>query len=74
MYRDWAWDAFVAINATTRIGSGFSSISNVDIAGGGSFNNEQESFFFAEVLKYVYLIHAPVSNCLPALLFFDSKL
>ena len=69
MYRDWAWDAFVAINATTRIGSGFSSISNVDVLGGGSFNNEQESFFFAEVLKYVYLIHAPVSNFLRVLLF-----
>lgn len=61
-YREWAWDAFVAINATTRVGSGFSSISDVTVPGGGSFSNEQESFFFAEVLKYVYLIHAPVST------------
>lgn len=58
-YQEWAWDAFVAINATTRVGSGFSSISDVTVPGGGSFSNEQESFFFAEVLKYVYLIHAP---------------
>ena len=61
MYRDWAWDAFVAINATCRVGNGFSSISNVNIPGGGSFNNEQESFLFAEVMKYSYLIQTTVS-------------
>ena len=61
MYQDWAWEAFVAINATTRVGQGFSEISNVDVANGGSFENVQESFLFAEVLKYSYLIHAPVS-------------
>ena len=61
MYRDWAWDAFVAINATTRVGSGFSSINDVNQVGGGGFQNVQESFLFAEVMKYSYLIHAPVS-------------
>ncbi|KAI9876101.1 MAG: maturation of Asn-linked oligosaccharides protein [Pleopsidium flavum] len=58
-YRDWAWDAFLAINATTRTGSGFSSISNVNAPGGGAKTDNQESFLFAEVLKYSYLIHAP---------------
>jgi len=62
MYRDWAWDAFVAINATTRTGSGFSSISDVNAPGGGEKTDNQESFLFAEVLKYSYLIHAPVSD------------
>ena len=61
MYQDWAWDAFLAINATTRTGQGFSAISDVNAAKGGSFLNVQESFLFAEVLKYSYLIHAPVS-------------
>lgn len=61
MYRDWSWDAFVAINATTRVGSGFSSINDVNTPGGGGFQNVQESFFFAEVMKYSYLIHAAVS-------------
>lgn len=61
MYQDWAWDAFVAINATTRVGNGFSEISDVNAANGGSFENVQESFLFAEVMKYSYLIHAPVS-------------
>ena len=61
MYQDWAWDAFVAINATTRVGKGFSAISDVNASNGGEFLNDQESFLFAEVLKYSYLIHAPVS-------------
>ncbi|KAF6222798.1 hypothetical protein HO133_000847 [Letharia lupina] len=61
MYQDWAWEAFVAINATTRVGQGFSEISNVNAANGGSFDNVQESFLFAEVMKYSYLIHAPDS-------------
>lgn len=61
MYQDWAWDAFVAINATTRVGQGFSEISDVNAANGGSFDNVQESFLFAEVMKYSYLIHAPDS-------------
>lgn len=59
-YQDWAWDAFVAINATCRVGAGFSSMNNVSESGAGGFANEQESFLFAEVLKYSYLIHAPV--------------
>ena len=49
----------MAINATTRVGSGYSSIRNVNIKGGGGFSNFQESFWFAEVLKYSYLIQAP---------------
>jgi mannosyl-oligosaccharide alpha-1,2-mannosidase len=57
-YQDWAWDAFVAINATTRVGSGYSSIQDVDAVGGGGFTDFQESFWFAEVLKYSYLIQS----------------
>lgn len=58
-YQDWAWDAFLAINSTTRVGSGYSSIRDVNVAGGGGFTDFQESFWFAEVLKYSYLIQAP---------------
>ncbi|KAI8936686.1 hypothetical protein NX059_007078 [Plenodomus lindquistii] len=58
MYQDWAWDAFVAINATTRVGSGYSSISDVNVKDGGNHTDFQESFWFAEVLKYSYLIQA----------------
>lgn len=58
-YQDWAWDAFLAINETCRVGSGYSSIRDVNAVGGGvGFHNFQESFWFAETLKYTYLIHA----------------
>ncbi|KAI1453300.1 glycoside hydrolase family 47 protein [Annulohypoxylon moriforme] len=57
-YQDWAWDAFQAINSTCAAGVGYSSITNVNAPGGGSFDDFQESFWFAEVLKYSYLIQA----------------
>jgi mannosyl-oligosaccharide alpha-1,2-mannosidase len=57
-YQEWAWDAFLRINATCATGSGFSAISDVNQAKGGQFFDSQESFWFAEVLKYSYLIHA----------------
>lgn len=60
-YQNWAWDAFVAINETCRAGSGYSSIRDVNKDRGGEFDDFQESFWFAEVLKYSYLIHAEVS-------------
>lgn len=55
-YRDWAWDAFKAINATCRTSSGFTSVADVMSATGGARVDTQESFWFAEVLKYFYLI------------------
>ena len=61
IYQEWAWEAFVAINKTCSVGSGFSSINDVNAPDGGGFSNFQESFWFAEVLKYSYLIHAEVS-------------
>lgn len=60
MYRDWAWDAFVAINSTTRVEYGFTLINDVNTPGGGDKLDYQESFLFAELLKYSYLIQAPV--------------
>ncbi|KAK3381543.1 glycoside hydrolase [Podospora didyma] len=57
-YQEWAWQAFKAVNATCRVGSGYSSIDNVNKPEGGGFTNFQESFWFAEVLKYSYLIFA----------------
>jgi mannosyl-oligosaccharide alpha-1,2-mannosidase len=50
----WAWNAFKAINATTRVGSGYSGITDVNGPNGGSFTNFQDSFFFAEAMKYRY--------------------
>lgn len=60
-YRDWSWAAFKAINQYCRTDTGFSSITDVDAPEGGSKGDVQESFVFAEVMKYVYLIHLEVS-------------
>lgn len=57
-YQDWVWDAFQAVNQTTRVGSGYSEINDVNVVGGGGFTNFQDSFLFAEVLKYSYLTFA----------------
>ncbi|KAF4538083.1 Glycoside hydrolase family 47 [Lasiodiplodia theobromae] len=57
-YQDWAWEAFTSINATTRQGSGFTAVTNVNVANGGSADDNQESFLFAEVMKYAYLMFA----------------
>ncbi|KAL4863688.1 hypothetical protein BDV12DRAFT_25423 [Aspergillus spectabilis] len=58
-YREWVWDAFTSINKYCRTGSGFAGLRDVNAAnGGGQFDN-QESFIFAEVLKYAYLTFAP---------------
>lgn len=55
-YRDWAWEAFQAINTTCRTSSGFAALTDVMKANGGRKSDMQESFWFAEVLKYFYLI------------------
>ncbi|KOS22701.1 putative mannosyl-oligosaccharide alpha-1 [Escovopsis weberi] len=55
-YREMAWEGFLAINRTTRTGSGYSSIFDVTQADGGGFYDSMESFWFAETLKYMYLI------------------
>lgn len=52
------WNSFKAINATCRTDSGFAAVSNVNTAGGGSKYDNEESFLFAEVMKYAYLVHA----------------
>ncbi|KAF3910432.1 hypothetical protein ABW20_dc0105913 [Dactylellina cionopaga] len=55
-YRDWAWDAFLAINASCRTDNGFTSTGDVSKPDGGKKHDKQESFWFAEVLKYLFLI------------------
>ncbi|KAL8627033.1 hypothetical protein Q9189_007271 [Teloschistes chrysophthalmus] len=59
IYRDWAWDAFVALNTTCRAKNGFSAITDINAYGRGNSMKHQESFLFAEVLKYSYMIQKP---------------
>jgi mannosyl-oligosaccharide alpha-1,2-mannosidase len=54
-YQDWAWDAFLAINETTRMEHGFNYFRDVRRPH-GSMGNNQESYFFSETLKYLWLI------------------
>ncbi|GAB1212382.1 maturation of Asn-linked oligosaccharides protein [Aspergillus terreus] len=57
-YREWIWNAFVAINKYCRTSSGFAGLQDVNAANGGGRYDNQESFLFAEVMKYVYLAHS----------------
>jgi mannosyl-oligosaccharide alpha-1,2-mannosidase len=53
------WNAFVNINKYSRTESGFAELTDVNAVNGGGRYDNQESFLFAEVLKYAYLTHAP---------------
>lgn len=61
-YQDMAWQAISAILSKCRAGSAFSSINDVTQANGGGASDDMESFWFAEVLKYAYLIFAEESE------------
>ncbi|KAL4997893.1 mannosyl-oligosaccharide alpha-1,2-mannosidase 1B [Aspergillus recurvatus] len=58
-YREWVWNAFTNINKYCRTASGFAGLENVNAKNGGGRIDNQESFIFAEVLKYSYLTFAP---------------
>lgn len=64
MYQDWSWNAFTAIRSKCKREFGYGFIPNVNDPE-AKFDPRvemyQESFFFAETLKYLYIIHAPVS-------------
>lgn len=55
-YQKWAWAAFQAIEKFCKTESGYSSISDVTADDGGVKLDKQESFIYAEVFKYLYLI------------------
>lgn len=63
-YREWAWSTFEAIEKFCKTESGYSSISDVTKVDGGTKLDKQESFVFAEVFKYLYLMFADVGNLL----------
>lgn len=54
-YRDWAWDAAEAIERHCRTDTGYSGLKDVRYV--NSLKDDvQQSFFFAETLKYLFLI------------------
>lgn len=60
-WQDMAWQAFEAIAAACRTGSAYAQLEDVMRPGGGAFIDQMQSFWMAEVLKYLYLIFAPES-------------
>ena len=61
MYQEWSWKAFEAIQAKCKTDLGYVGVANVYNATSPFRIDNQESFFFAETLKYLYLIQAGVS-------------
>ncbi|KAL1923069.1 uncharacterized protein VTP21DRAFT_9445 [Calcarisporiella thermophila] len=57
-YQDVGWKIFKSIDLYCKTPSGFSGLNDVTRLDGGQ-NNNQESFFFAETLKYLYLLFSP---------------
>lgn len=57
-WAEYVWDAFVAINTTARNDVAFAGVNNAAMPFGGSQSDGLDSFFFAEVLKYLYLTFA----------------
>src|SRR5437899_3027651 len=55
IYQERAWEAFEHITAATISRYGYSAINDV-MRLGGSKRNNQESFWLAETLKYLFLI------------------
>ncbi len=63
-YRDWAWEAFQAIERACRAEYGYAAIADVTKPPEQiQLLDESESFWGAETLKYLYLIFADVDIC-----------
>ncbi|KAG9508411.1 Mannosyl-oligosaccharide 1,2-alpha-mannosidase IB, partial [Fragariocoptes setiger] len=55
-YREWAWDFAQALDRYCRVEAGYSGLRNVYDPNYRNLDDVQQSFFLAEVLKYLYLI------------------
>ncbi|KAJ1674526.1 hypothetical protein EV182_003103 [Spiromyces aspiralis] len=60
-YRDWAWKIWKGIQANCRVDGGYAGIKDVNKGRSAGYVNGQESFVYAETLKYLYLIFADPS-------------
>ncbi|XP_032670377.1 endoplasmic reticulum mannosyl-oligosaccharide 1,2-alpha-mannosidase isoform X1 [Odontomachus brunneus] len=55
-YQDWGWRIFQAFENYTKVEDGYTSISNVRNVHNIRQQDMTESFWFAETLKYLYLL------------------
>jgi len=61
IYREWGWEVFQSIEKYCRAQYGYGSLKNVDLPSMQP-QDEMESFFLAETLKYLYLLFDPDSE------------
>ena len=54
VYREWSWEIFQAIEEHCKTDAGYVALKNVDTK---KQDDRMESFFLAETLKYLWLIH-----------------
>ncbi|KAL9188419.1 hypothetical protein ACHAXT_006797 [Thalassiosira profunda] len=54
VYREWSWEIFQAIEEHCKTDAGYAALKNVDTK---KQDDRMESFFLAETLKYLWLIH-----------------
>lgn len=61
IYREWGWEVFLAIEKYCKTHVAYGSLGNVqdDTA---APRDDMESFFLAETLKYLFLLHDPDSE------------
>lgn len=57
-YQDWGWNIFLGIEKYTKVGGGYTTISNVRNPLDTRPRDMMESFFLGETLKYLYLLFA----------------
>ncbi|KAF2672827.1 seven-hairpin glycosidase [Microthyrium microscopicum] len=60
-YRDWAWEAFEAMEKYCKTEFGYAGIEDVMVKEGIKLIDDTESFWAAETLKYLYLIFDDVN-------------
>jgi len=56
-YREWGWEIFLNIEKYCRLEFGYSGIRDVTTTT-VMYDDQQQSFFLAETLKYLYLLFA----------------
>jgi mannosyl-oligosaccharide alpha-1,2-mannosidase len=61
-YRDWAWEAFAAMEEHCKAPFGYAQLADVWAQGEDNWVDMQESFWAAETLKYLWLTFTDVET------------
>eukprot|EP01084_Bolivina_argentea_P171712 297496_1 len=63
-YREWGWNIFTSIETNCKTEYAYSGLK--DVTNKGSYDNQMQSFVFAETFKYLYLLFdAKVAALIP---------